>query len=257
MYEEGRLSAVRLLLVEMKGGEAVEEALGAGVIWDQRGHVVVNYHAVSRALGLDAAISAPAAAAGSPAASAAASVAAAAPAASASSASAVRSLRCVVLDPSDGSAKDCAAQLVGASRLHDLAVLLLPDAAQELLTPVPLGSLATLRVGQSAFAVALNSLSYGVVSGLRRPLPSPAGGLVPGGAVQTDATIDAANSGGALLDSSGRLMGLCTAASTGSQAATTRAGVARASSLGFAIPVDTVRAVVPQLIAYGRVVDAV
>jgi S1-C subfamily serine protease len=256
VYEEGRLSAVRLLLVEqMKGGEAVEEALGAGVIWDQRGHVVVNYHAVARALGLDAAIAAPAAAAGSPAASAAASVATAAPAAT-SAASGVRSLRCVVLDPSDGSAKDCAAQLVGASRLHDLAVLLLPDAAQELLTPVPLGSLATLRVGQSAFAVALNSLSYGIVSGLRRPLPSPAGGFVPGGAVQTDATIDAANSGGALLDSSGRLMGLCTAA-TGLPAATTRAGMARASSLGFAIPVDTVRAVVPQLIAYGRVVDAV
>jgi len=160
----------------------------------------------------------------------------------------------VLLDPSSGAEVSCLARLVAVSRAHDLAVLLLPDAAQELLTPVPLGSLATLRVGQSAFAVGLNSLSYGVVSGLRRPMPSPAGGLLPGGAVLTDATIDPANSGSALLDSSGRMMGLCTNY-PGPAAAQLRAGAGRASSLGFAVPVDTVRAVVPQLIAHGRVVD--
>jgi S1-C subfamily serine protease len=68
-------------------------------------------------------------------------------------------------------------------------------------------------------------------------------------------TLRLSNSGGALLDSSGRLMGICTALVGPSSAP--RAGVVRASSLGFAVPVDTVRAVVPQLIAYGRVVDPV
>ena len=85
-------------------------------------------------------------------------------------------------------------------------------------------------------------------------LPTHARELLPGGALQTDASVDRANSGCALLDSAGRLMGVCTAPVVAARAGT---GPPRASSLGFAVPVDVVRAVVPQLIAYGRVVDPV
>ncbi len=264
MYDEGRLSAVSVLSVEARAclralrvaladtrvalqtrnGEISTEPLGAGVVWDQRGYVVVTFHSLSRALVPDAAAASASAAPQPP----------AAPAATAASAAAagVRTLRVAVIDASDGTLKTFGATVAGVSQAHDLAVLLLADAPPEALSPVPLGSDADVRVGQSAFAVGLSALSYGIISGLRRPLPSPTGQLVPGGALQTDASVDASNSGGALLDSSGRLMGICVAP----LAAATRAGTTPprpASSLGFAIPVDTVRAVVPQLIAFGSV----
>ncbi len=240
-----------------------EEPLGSGVIWDQRGNVVVNFHCIARTLAAaDAAAAASAAAAGSAAAqagaaspttSAAASAQAAGGSGSAASGSLTRVLRVSVLNATDGSVKDYAASVVGMSPAHDLAVLLLADAPQEFLAPVPLGSNADVRVGQSAFAVAQQSLSYGIVSGLRRPLPSPTGQLVPGGAVQTDASVNAGNSGGALLDSSGRLMGICTATAPPPRVS----GLPpRAASLSFAVPVDTVRAIVPQLIAFGRVMES-
>jgi S1-C subfamily serine protease len=227
---------------QTRNGEISTEPLGAGVVWDQRGYVVVTFHSLSRALAPDA--TAASAAPQPP----------AAPAATAASAAAagVRTLRVAVIDASDGTLKTFGATVAGVSPAHDLAVLLLADAPPEALSPVPLGSDADVRVGQSAFAVGLSALSYGIISGLRRPLPSPTGQLVPGGALQTDASVDASNSGGALLDSSGRLMGICVAP----LAAATRAGTTPprpASSLGFAIPVDTVRAVVPQLIAFGSV----
>jgi S1-C subfamily serine protease len=245
--------------VQTRNGEVSVEPLGSGVIWDQRGNVVVNYHCIARTLA--AAEAAAAAAAAGSAAQAGAAPTSAATSAQAASGTAsgsagagalTRVLRVSALDATDGTVKDYAASVVGMSPVHDLAVLLLADAPQEFLAPVPLGSNADVRVGQSAFAVAQQSLSYGIVSGLRRPLPSPTGQLVPGGAVQTDAAVDGGNSGGALLDSSGRLMGICTATALPPRAS----GLPpRAASLSFAIPVDTVRSVVPQLIAFGRVVD--
>jgi len=66
VYEEGRLSAVRVLVEQQKDGEVALETLGSGIVWDQRGHAVVNYHCISRALGLDVAATA-ASSAGSPA----------------------------------------------------------------------------------------------------------------------------------------------------------------------------------------------
>jgi S1-C subfamily serine protease len=267
VFDEGRSSVVTVLSVEVRAaaatcdthaaeplrqsrnGEVSEEPLGAGVVWDQRGYVVTNYHVVARLLALESSAggAAPSGGANPP------STSAPVPPPPAT-ASSPGSLRVALLDPGDGTVKDFPATLVGASPAWDLAVLLLADAPPEFMLPVPLGSSAAVRVGQSAFALSLNALSYGIVSGLRRPLPSPAGSLIPGGALQTDATIDAGNSGGALLDSSGRLLGLCTAPVAA--AARSSGPPARPSSLGFAIPVDAVRFVVPQLIAYGRVQDA-
>ena len=91
-----------------------------------------------------------------------------------------------------------------------------------------------------------HTLTTGVVSGLDRTVQSAAGSLISGG-IQTDAAINPGNSGGPLLNSSGQLVGINTAifTNTGSSA-----------GVGFAIPVDSVQRVVPQLIAFGRIVRA-
>jgi S1-C subfamily serine protease len=143
------------------------------------------------------------------------------------------------------------AQLVGLSARHDLAVLRIPGAAAKL-QPLPIGTSDDLAVGQQAIAIGSPfgldyTLSTGVVSGLGREIPG-AGGLPIRGAIQTDAAINPGNSGGPLLDSSGRLIGVNTSIISPSGAS---AGV------GFAVPIDTVARVVPDLIRYGREVRPV
>jgi 2-alkenal reductase len=105
-----------------------------------------------------------------------------------------------------------------------------------------------LAVGQAAFAIGNpfgldQSLTSGIISALERRLPA-SGGREIAGVIQTDAAINPGNSGGPLLDSSGRLIGVNTAIFSPSGA---NAGI------GFAIPVDRVNRVVPQLIKDGRV----
>jgi S1-C subfamily serine protease len=147
---------------------------------------------------------------------------------------------------SDG--RDAAAQLVGVSPAHDLAVLKidvsnLPQALQ-------IGSSHDLKVGQTALAIGNPfgldwTLTTGIVSALDRSLPSEdSRGLIEH-VIQTDAAINPGNSGGPLLDSAGRLIGVNTMIFSPSGAS---AGV------GFAIPVDTVNRVVPQLIETGKYV---
>jgi S1-C subfamily serine protease len=147
---------------------------------------------------------------------------------------------------SDG--RDAAASLVGVSPAHDLAVLSItvskPPAA------LPVGTSHDLRVGQSAFAIGNPfgldwTLTTGIVSAIDRSLPAEDGRTLIEHLVQTDAAINPGNSGGPLLDSAGRLIGVTTAIFSPSGAS---AGV------GFAVPVDTVNRVVPQLIATGRYV---
>jgi len=138
------------------------------------------------------------------------------------------------------------AELVGVAPHKDLAVLRV-DAPRELLHPIRLGSSAGLLVGQRVLAIGNpfgldHTLTIGVVSALGRELASP-GGLPIRDVVQTDAAINPGNSGGPLLDSSGRLIGVNTAIYSPSG---TSAGI------GFAVPVDTVRRLVPQLIDHGR-----
>jgi S1-C subfamily serine protease len=147
---------------------------------------------------------------------------------------------------SDG--RDVEASLVGVSPAHDLAVLKVN--LPKLPAPVPIGTSHDLHVGQSTFAIGNPfgldwTLTTGIISALDRALPAEEGRSYIEHLIQTDAAINPGNSGGPLLDSAGRLIGVNTAIFSPSGAS---AGV------GFAIPVDTVNRVVPQIIAAGRYV---
>ena len=143
--------------------------------------------------------------------------------------------------------RDYSARLVGASPAHDIAVLRI-RVPERRPAALPLGTSADLKVGQKVFAIGNPfgldwSLTTGVVSALDRSLPAEDGRTVIEHLIQTDAAINPGNSGGPLLDSAGRLIGINTAIFSPSGA---YAGV------GFAVPVDTVNRVVPQLIAKGK-----
>lgn len=143
------------------------------------------------------------------------------------------------------------AKLVGYERNKDLAVLKI-DAPAERLRKIDIGASSDLQVGQKVFAIGSpfgldQTLTTGVISGLGREIES-VGGLPIEGVIQTDAAINPGNSGGPLLDSSGRLIGVNTmiVSPSGSY-----------SGVGFAVPVDIVNQVVPELIRYGRIERAV
>jgi len=142
--------------------------------------------------------------------------------------------------------RDSMATLVGSSPAHDLAVLKV--SVSTALAPVPIGTSSDLKVGQKVFAIGNPfgldwTLTTGIVSALDRSLPSEDGRSLNEHVIQTDAPINPGNSGGPLLDSAGRLIGVNAAIFSPSGAS---AGV------GFAIPVDTVNRVVPQLIGKGK-----
>ena len=138
-----------------------------------------------------------------------------------------------------------AATVVGADASNDLAVLKIEaDPAQ--LNPVPLGTSSNLQVGQ--FVVAIGNpfgfertLTVGVISALGRVIESPDQSFI-GEIIQTDAAINPGNSGGPLLDLAGQVIGVNTAIFSPSRAS---------AGIGFAIPADTVRRVVPALIEQG------
>jgi len=140
------------------------------------------------------------------------------------------------------------AKVIGVSPSNDLAVLQI-DVVSAKLRPILVGSSHDLQVGQSVFAIGDpfgldQTLTTGIVSALGRTIQSPSGHTISN-VVQTDAPINPGNSGGPLLDSSGRLVGINTAivSPSGSSA-----------GIGFAIPVDTINRIVPQLVAHGQVV---
>ena len=139
------------------------------------------------------------------------------------------------------------ADVLGTAPSYDLAVIRLQSRGA-LPPPLAVGSSADLKVGQLAYAIGNpfgldETLTTGVISALKRRLPT-SGGREINGAIQTDAPINPGNSGGPLLDSAGRLIGVNTAIFSPSGSS---AGV------GFAIPVDVVNRIVPQLISRGRV----
>ena len=139
------------------------------------------------------------------------------------------------------------ARRVGVAPDKDLAVLRI-DAPANRLQPIVVGTSKDLQVGQSVFAIGNpfgldQSLTTGVVSALGREIESVTRRPIQG-VIQTDAAINPGNSGGPLLDSVGRLIGVNTAIYSPSGAS---------AGIGFAIPVDTVNRIVPELIRSGRV----
>lgn len=139
------------------------------------------------------------------------------------------------------------ARVVGTAKSYDLAVLQLGRVAK-MPPPLALGTSADLKVGQAAFAIGNpfgldHTLTTGVISALQRRLPTQEGRELSG-VIQTDAAINPGNSGGPLLDSAGRLIGVNTAIYSPSGAS---------AGIGFAVPVDVVNRVVPDLIRNGRV----
>ncbi|KAG5590246.1 hypothetical protein H5410_040760 [Solanum commersonii] len=189
------------------------EGTGSGFIWDKFGHIVTNYHVIAKLatdnIGLQ---------------------------------------RCKVsLVNAKGESIVKDAKIVGVDPAYDLAVLKVDIEGVEV-KPVSVGTSRGLRVGQSCFAIGNpygfeNTLTTGVVSGLGREIPAPNGAAIKG-AIQTDAAINAGNSGGPLIDSSGHVIGVNTATFT-------RRGSGMSSGVNFAIPIDTVVRIIPYLIVYG------
>ena len=190
------------------------QVAGSGFVWNTDGHVVTNAHVVEDAT----------------------------------------DLRVTLADGSTYGARP-----VGELKERDIAVIKVSAPPSELV-PILVGSSADLRVGQQAFAIGspfgLNqTLTSGIVSGLDRKIDGapefvPGVGAVPPpritGAIQTDAAINRGNSGGPLLDSAGRLIGMTTAIFSQSEDG-------GSDGVGFAVPVDDVNRFVPDLIDDGRV----
>jgi 2-alkenal reductase len=138
------------------------------------------------------------------------------------------------------------ARVIGGARQYDIAVVKLTDVPAGL-RPLPIGTSKPLQVGQAAYAIGnpfglQRTLTTGIVSALERHLPTAQGREVRG-VIQTDAAINPGNSGGPLLNSQGQLIGVNTAILSESGAS---------AGIGFAIPVDLVSRVVPNIIKDGR-----
>nr|XP_011460214.1 PREDICTED: protease Do-like 5, chloroplastic isoform X2 [Fragaria vesca subsp. vesca] len=189
------------------------EGTGSGFIWDKFGHIVTNYHVISRL---------------------------------ATDQTGLQRCKVYMVD-ARGNGFSSEGKIVGLDASRDLAVLKVDIEGHEL-KPVVLGTSSDLRVGQTCFAIGNpygyeNTLTTGVVSGLGREIPSPDGKAIKG-AIQTDAAINAGNSGGPLINSYGRVIGVNTSTFT-------RKGSGTSSGVNFAIPIDSVVRTVPYLIVYG------
>ena len=140
-----------------------------------------------------------------------------------------------------------AAEVIGVAPEKDLAVLRIEDPPKDLVT-LPMGDSSELTVGRKVLAIGNpfgldTTLTTGIVSALGREIQAPSNRKIRG-VIQTDAAINPGNSGGPLLNSLGQLVGVNTAIYSPSGAS---------AGIGFAIPVNTVKSVIPELIAYGRI----
>lgn len=213
VFASASQSVVSISDYKIARGEETSEGTGSGFFWDRYGHVVTNYHCIAKF---------------------------------ATDKVGAQVSRIGIVDEK-GDTKEYSASIVGSDAQHDIAVLLI-DAPDLSFVPVQVGTSADLRTGQNVYAIG-NPLGYsktltaGVVSGLNRAIPSPVGTKTYG-AIQTDAAISAGNSGGPLLDASGRVIGINTATFT-------KTGTGRSSGVNFALPIDLAMRIVPNLIAYG------
>ncbi|UBV43183.1 trypsin-like peptidase domain-containing protein [Deinococcus taeanensis] len=147
------------------------------------------------------------------------------------------------------------AEVIGLAPQYDLALIRAPGLKTSLIRPIPLGNSDTLKVGQKAIAMGAPfgldfSVTEGIVSSTARQIPIGFGGVGGQGitqkAIQTDAAINPGNSGGPLLDSGGRVIGINTQIYSPSGQAT---GVGQSAGVGFAIPINTARNLLPRLLA--------
>jgi S1-C subfamily serine protease len=149
----------------------------------------------------------------------------------------------------DGRSYD--ASIVGSDPSTDVALLRINAPSSEL-KPLPLGDSSRLAVGQPVVAIG-NPLGYsgtetqGIVSALHRDIQAPNGFDIPG-AIQTDTPMTNGSSGGPLIDSSGRVVGI------DAQVAADQNGTSQADGIGFAVPINTAKDVVQQLAQNGKVV---
>lgn len=155
-----------------------------------------------------------------------------------------------------GSEKTVDAEVVGVAPMYDLALIRAKGLSKADIHPIPLGDSDRLRVGQKAIAMGAPfglefSVSEGIVSAVSRQIPigfAPQGGEgVTQRAIQTDAAINPGNSGGPLLDSGGRVIGINTQIYSPSG----QAGAAQSAGIGFAIPINAAKDLLPRLQAAG------
>ena len=143
------------------------------------------------------------------------------------------------------------ATVVGTDRDNDLAVIKVEVPRGHRFTPVPLGTSSGLQVGQKVLAIGnpfglQRTLTTGIISGLERPLRDPVSRRTIQGAIQTDASINPGNSGGPLLNSKGEMIGINTAIYSPGQSG-------GSIGIGFAVPVDIAKKILPDLISKGYV----
>ena len=183
----------------------IPSGTGTGFLWDRQGHIISNYHVVSKNQTARVRLS---------------------------------------------SQKTYTARVIGRSKRHDIAVLKL-DNIPQLPSAIQPGTSKNLQVGQRVYAIGNpfgldHTLTTGIISALGRSISDSTVDMHD--LIQTDAAINPGNSGGPLLDSAGRLIGMNVAIYSPS-------GVS--AGIGFAIPVDTVNRVVPNLIANGHFIQPI
>lgn len=183
--------------------EQVARGTGSGFVWDNRGHIVTNYHVIEDG-----------------------------------------DMFSVTLPDQ----QQRRARLVGIEENKDIAVLRIEGDVKDL-QPLTAGASKTLLVGQKVVAIGNpfgfdHTVTTGIVSALGRQMMG-IGGVTIRDMIQTDASINPGNSGGPLLNSDGELIGMNTMIYS-------RTGTS--SGIGFAVPVDTIKRIVPQIIKYGKVI---
>eukprot|EP00594_Rhizosolenia_setigera_P012461 CAMPEP_0178964010 /NCGR_PEP_ID=MMETSP0789-20121207/15387_1 /TAXON_ID=3005 /ORGANISM="Rhizosolenia setigera, Strain CCMP 1694" /LENGTH=510 /DNA_ID=CAMNT_0020648633 /DNA_START=96 /DNA_END=1628 /DNA_ORIENTATION=- len=218
---------------------------GSGFVWDEKGHIITNYHVVRSAKSAQVAVLSrvfPDEEEKKPSSSY---------KRQQQSESNIMSMRPGDPGVTNFSRKVYKARVVGVDAGKDIAVLKI-DAPVFDLYPIDVGTSTGLKVGQSAFAIGNpfgldHTLTVGVISGIGREMRSPIGRPISN-VIQTDAAINPGNSGGPLLNSSAKLIGMNTSIYSPSGAS---------AGIGFAIPIDSVKRIVETLIRDGKVVRPV
>lgn len=208
VYESTNRSVVNITTKSLRSDgfflmEEMSEGSGSGVVLDNSGLVLTNYHVLEGA-------------------------------------------REVGVTLYNGKTYD--AEYVGSDAINDLAIIRIA-APEDVLYPVKLGDSSQLKVGMRVFAIGNpfgleRTMTTGIISSLNRSL-AVRGNRTIRSIIQIDAAINPGNSGGPLLDSNGRLIGINTAIAT-------RTG--QSAGVGFAIPVNLLKRVTPQLVKFGRVI---